>query len=222
MRILLVEDDTLLGDGIRAGLRQADFAVDWVQDGILGETALRTGTYAAVVLDLGLPRLSGLDLLRGLRARGDATPVLILTARDAVVDRVKGLDSGADDYLIKPFDLDELAARLRALIRRVQGSAAPLLRLHGVLLDPAQHRVEYHGEPVELTARQFTLLHELMLNAGRVLSREQLEQRVYPWGEELESNAIEVHVHHLRRKLAAELVRTVRGVGYLMPKEDHG
>jgi two-component system OmpR family response regulator/two-component system response regulator QseB len=147
--------------------------------------------------------------------------VLILTARDAVVDRVKGLDSGADDYLIKPFDLDELAARLRALIRRVQGSAAPLLRLHGVLLDPAQHRVEYHGEPVELTARQFTLLHELLLNAGRVLSREQLEQRVYPWGEELESNAIEVHVHHLRRKLAPELVRTVRGVGYLIPKEEH-
>jgi DNA-binding response OmpR family regulator len=221
MRILLVEDDTLLGDGIRAGLAQADFAVDWVQDGILGETALRTETYAAVVLDLSLPRLSGLDLLRRLRARGDATPVLILTARDAVVDRVKGLDSGADDYLIKPFDLDELGARLRALIRRVQGSAAPVLRLHGVLLDPAQHRVEYRGEPVELTARQFTLLHELMLNAGRVLSREQLENRVYPWGEELESNAIEVHVHHLRRKLAPELVRTVRGVGYLMPKEDH-
>jgi two-component system, OmpR family, response regulator len=221
MRILLVEDDTLLGDGIRAGLAQADFAVDWVQDGVLGETALKTEAYAAVVLDLGLPRLSGLDLLRGIRARGDATPVLILTARDAVVDRVKGLDSGADDYLIKPFDLDELAARLRALTRRVQGSAAPVLRLHGVLLDPAQHRVEYHGKPVELTARQFTLLHELMLNAGRVLSREQLEQRVYPWGEELESNAIEVHVHHLRRKLAPGLVRTVRGVGYLMPKVDH-
>jgi two-component system, OmpR family, response regulator len=221
MRILLIEDDTLLGDGIRAGLAQTDFAVDWVQDGVLGDTALRTETYAAVVLDLGLPRLSGLDLLRGIRARGDATPVLILTARDAVVDRVKGLDSGADDYLIKPFDLDELAARLRALIRRGQGSATPVLRLHGVLLDPARHCVEYHGEPVELTARQFTLLHELMLNAGRVLSREQLEQRVYPWGEELESNAIEVHVHHLRRKLAPELVRTVRGVGYLMPKEDH-
>jgi DNA-binding response OmpR family regulator len=221
MRILLIEDDTLLGDGIRAGLAQADFAVDWVQDGILGETALQTETYAAVVLDLGLPRLSGLELLRGIRTRGDATPVLILTARDAVGDRVKGLDSGADDYLIKPFDLDELAARLRALIRRGQGSAAPVLCLHGVLLDPAQHRVEYRGAPVELTARQFTLLHELMLNAGRVLSREQLEQRVYPWGEELESNAIEVHVHHLRRKLTPELVRTVRGVGYLMPKEDH-
>ena len=221
MRILLVEDDKLLGDGIRAGLTQADFAVDWVQDGILCDTALQTETYAAVVLDLGLPRLSGLELLRRLRARRDSTPVLILTARDAVGDRVKGLDSGADDYLIKPFDLHELAARLRALIRRGQGSTAPVLRLHGVLLDPAQHRVEYHGQPVELTARQFALLQELMLNAGRVLSREQLEQRVYPWGEELESNAIEVHVHHLRRKLAPELVRTVRGVGYLMRKEDH-
>jgi DNA-binding response OmpR family regulator len=221
MRILLVEDDTLLGDGIRAGLAQADFAVDWVQDGVLGDTALQTETYAAVVLDLGLPRLSGLDLLRGVRARGDATPVLILTARDAVGDRVKGLDSGADDYLIKPFDLNELAARLRSLIRRSLGNATPVLRLHGMLLDPAQHRIEYHGEPVELTARQFALLQELMLNAGRVLSREQLEQRLYPWGEELESNAIEVHVHHLRRKLAPELIRTVRGVGYLMPKENH-
>jgi len=221
MRILLVEDDKLLGDGIRVGLTQADFAVDWVQDGILGDTALQTEPYAAVVLDLGLPRLSGLDLLRRLRARSDATPVLILTARDAIGDRVKGLDSGADDYLVKPFDLDELAARLRALTRRSQGAASPVLRLHGVLLDPAQHRVEFHGEPVELTARQFALLHELMLNAGRVLSREQLEQRLYPWGEEVESNAIEVHVHHLRRKLAPELVRTVRGVGYLMPKEAH-
>lgn len=222
MRILLVEDDKLLGDGIRVGLTQADFAVDWVQDGVLGDTALQTEAYAAVVLDLGLPRLSGLDLLRRLRASGDATPVLILTARDAIGDRVKGLDNGADDYLVKPFDLDELAARLRALIRRAQGGASPVLRLHGVVLDPAQHRVEFHGEPVELTARQFALLHELMLNAGRVLSREQLEQRLYPWGEEVESNAIEVHVHHLRRKLAPELVRTVRGVGYLMPKEAHG
>jgi two-component system OmpR family response regulator/two-component system response regulator QseB len=222
MRILLVEDDKLLGDGIRAGLAQADYAVDWVQDGMLGDTALQTETYAAVVLDLGLPRLSGLELLRRLRGRGDTTPVLILTARDAVEDRVKGLDSGADDYLVKPFDLDELAARLRALIRRGQGGAAPVLRLHDVLLDPAEHRVEYHGRPVDLTARQFALLHELMLNAGRVLSREQLEQRLYAWGEEVESNAIEVHVHHLRRKLAPGLVRTVRGVGYLMPKQAHG
>lgn len=221
MRILLIEDDTLLGDGIRAGLTQAGFAVDWVPDGALGDSALQTGSYAAVVLDLGLPRLSGLDLLRRLRARADRVPVLILTARDAIDDRVKGLDSGADDYLVKPFDLDELAARLRALTRRGSGGAAPVLRLHGVELNPAEHRVQFRGNPVELTAREFSLLHELMLNTGRVLSREQLEQRVYAWGEEVESNAVEVHVHHLRRKLAPELVRTVRGVGYLMPKEDH-
>jgi two-component system OmpR family response regulator/two-component system response regulator QseB len=222
MRILLVEDDKLLGDGIRAGLTQASFAVDWVQDGALGDAALQTESYAAVVLDLGLPRLSGLELLRRLRARADPVPVLILTARDAIEDRVNGLDSGADDYLVKPFDLNELAARLRALIRRGQGEAAPVLLLHGLALNPAEHRVQFRGKRVELTAREFSLLHELMLNAGRVLSREQLEQRLYPWGEEVESNAVEVHVHHLRRKLAPELVRTVRGVGYLMPREDHG
>jgi two-component system OmpR family response regulator/two-component system response regulator QseB len=222
MRILLVEDDKLLGDGIRAGLTQAGFAVDWVPDGVLGDSALRNESYAAVVLDLGLPRLSGLDLLRRQRTRGNTVPVLILTARDAVEDRVKGLDSGADDYLVKPFDLDELAARLRALVRRGQGGAAPVLRLHGIELDPAEHRVQFRDRPVELTAREFSLLHEFMLNAGRVLSREQLEQRLYAWGAEVESNAVEVHVHHLRRKLAPELVRTVRGVGYLMPKETHG
>jgi two-component system OmpR family response regulator/two-component system response regulator QseB len=221
MRILLIEDDRLLGDGIQAGLRQAGFAVDWVQDGALGDTALQNETYAAVVLDLGLPRLSGLELLRRLRARGNAVPVLILTARDAVEDRVKGLDSGADDYVVKPFDLDELAARLRALTRRSQGAAAAVLRVNGLELHPAEHRVQYRGETVELTAREFSLLYELMLNAGRVLSREQLEQRLYAWGEEVESNAIEVHVHHLRRKLTPELVRTVRGVGYLMPRAAH-
>ena len=220
MRILLIEDDKLLGDGVRVGLTQAGFAVDWVQDGVLGDAALRTETYAAVVLDLGLPRLSGLELLRQLRARADAVPVLILTARDAVEDRVKGLDGGADDYLVKPFDLNELAARLRALVRRGQGEAGSVLALHGLVLDPAEHRVEFREKTVALTAREFALLHELMLNAGRVLSREQLEQRLYPWGEEVESNAVEVHVHHLRRKLVPELVRTVRGVGYMMPRQD--
>ena len=221
MRILLIEDDKLLGDGIQAGLAQAGFAVDWVQDGVLGDTALQTESYAAVVLDLGLPRLSGLDLLRRVRARGDAVPVLILTARDAIDDRVKGLDSGADDYVVKPFDLDELAARLRAVTRRGQGAASAVLRVNGIELDPAAHRVRFREKPVELSAREFSLLHELMLNAGRVLSREQLEQRLYAWGEEVESNAIEVHIHHLRRKLAAQLVRTVRGVGYLMPRGAH-
>lgn len=218
MRILLVEDDKLLGDGIQAGLTQAGFAVDWVQDGAQGAAALDTGSYASVVLDLGLPKLSGLELLRRLRAQGNLVPVLILTARDAIDDRVKGLDSGADDYVVKPFDLDELAARLRALTRRGQGEAAAILRVGGLELNPAEHRAQFRGKPIELTAREFALLHELMLNAGRVLSRAQLEQRLYAWGEEIESNAIEVHVHHLRRKLAPKLVRTIRGVGYMMPR----
>lgn len=222
MRILVIEDDRLLGDALQAGLAQRGFAVDWVQDGTQGEAALKTETYAAVVLDLGLPKLSGMELLRRARAAGNAVPVLILTARDTVDDRVKGLDSGADDYVVKPFDLDEIAARLRALTRRSRGEAAALLRVNGVELDPAEHRVRYRNKPVELTAREFALLHELMLHVGRVLSRQQLEQRLYAWGEEIESNAIEVHVHHLRRKLAPELVRTVRGVGYFLPRDEHG
>ena len=218
MRILLVEDDKLLGDGVQAGLGQSGYIVDWVRDGIAGELALKTGEYAAVVLDLGLPRLSGLELLERLRRGGNKVPVLILTARDRVEDRVKGLDGGADDYVLKPFDLPELAARLRALVRRASGEAASRLQVAGVELDPASRRVHFRGREIELSLREFAL-QELMLNAGRVLSREQLAQRLYSWGEEIESNAIEVHVHHLRRKLAPELVRTVRGVGYLMPRE---
>ncbi|MBE0620985.1 MAG: response regulator [Burkholderiales bacterium] len=219
MRLLLVEDDKLLGDGVQAGLIQSGFNVDWVRDGVAAELALRTGEYAGVVLDLGLPRLSGLELLERLRRANNKVPVLILTARDRVEDRIKGLDSGADDYLVKPFDLHELAARLRALVRRSRGEATPTLRVGDIELDPAARSVTFRGRPVELSAREFALLQELMLNAGRVLSREQLAQRLYAWGEEIESNAIEVHVHHLRRKLAPELLRTVRGVGYLMPRE---
>lgn len=222
MRVLLVEDDELLGDGIQTGLRQAGFAVDWVRDGIAGEIALRGEPYAAIMLDLGLPRLGGLELLHRARAAGNRVPVLILTARDALEDRVKGLDSGADDYLVKPFDLDELAARLRALIRRSRGEPSPVLKLGDLALDPATRHASFRGQPVDLSVREFALLHEFMLNAGRVLSREQLEERLYAWGEEIESNAIEVHVHHLRRKLAPELIRTVRGVGYLMPRQEHG
>jgi two-component system OmpR family response regulator/two-component system response regulator QseB len=222
MRILVVEDDRLLGDGIKAGLTQAGFAADWVQDGIAAELALKTGSHAAVVLDLGLPRLAGLDLVRRMRAAGNKTPVLILTARDAVEDRIKGLDSGADDYAVKPFDLHELAARLRALIRRSAGDAAPVLRVEEVELDPAARRVNFKDRPVELPAREYALLHALMLNAGRVLTREQLTEKLYAWGEELESNAIDVHIHHLRRKLAPNLIRTVRGVGYLMPRRPNG
>ncbi len=221
MRLLLVEDDPLLGDGIQAGLSQAGFAVDWVRDGVAGELALKTEPYAAVILDLGLPRLTGLELLERLRVAGNRAPVLILTARDAIADRIKGLDSGADDYLVKPFDLNELAARLRALIRRAQGQPAPIIRIGALALEAASHQVTFQGHPVDLSAREFALLHALMLNAGRVLSREQLERQLYAWGEEVESNAIEVHIHHLRRKLQPELIRTIRGVGYLLPREPH-
>jgi len=222
MRLLVVEDDPLLGDGMKAGLEQAGFAADWVRDGMAAELALKTGSHAAVLLDLGLPRLAGLELLQRMRSRGNKTPVLIVTARDAVEDRIKGLDGGADDYVVKPFDLHELAARLRALIRRSAGEAAPVLRVGQVDLDPSVHRARFNGKPVELPPREFALLHALMLSAGRVLTREQLSERLYAWGEEVESNAIDVHVHHLRRKLAPQLIRTVRGVGYLMPRRQDG
>lgn len=216
MRVLVVEDDPLLGDAIQAGLREMGHAVDWVRDGPAADVALRDEAYAAVVLDLGLPRRDGLEVLRAARARGARVPVLILTARDTVADRIGGLDAGADDYLVKPFDLGELAARLRALARRAAGRAAPRLTVAGVELDPAAHRVWYGGREVELSAREFALLHALMRHAGRVLSRAQIEEQLYAWGEEVESNAVEVHVHHLRRKLAPDLIVTVRGVGYLM------
>ena len=219
MRILLVEDDKLLGDGIRAGLAQGGFAVDWVEDGHDARLAMAGNRYDALVLDLALPRVDGMEVLRGLRSGRDDTPVLILTARDAVADRIAGLDAGADDYLTKPFDLAELQARLRALLRRAAGKAAPLLRHGALVLDPAAHTVNHGGRPVELSPREFAVLHELLRNAGRVLSRSQLESRVYGWGEEVESNAIEVFVHHLRRKLAPDLVRTIRGVGYMIPEE---
>jgi DNA-binding response OmpR family regulator len=222
MRVLLVEDDPLLGDGLRAGLGQAGFAVDWVRAGSDAVHALDAEAVAAVVLDLGLPDLSGFDVLRRLRARGNKVPVLILTARDAVDDRVKGLDGGADDYVVKPVDLAELAARLRALIRRAAGEAAPALRRGQLELDAAARRVVFRGQPVELSAREFALLHELMRSGGRVLSREQLEERLYSWGHEIESNAVEVHVHHLRRKLAPGVIRTIRGVGYVIPPEQDG
>jgi two-component system OmpR family response regulator/two-component system response regulator QseB len=219
MRILLVEDDRLLGDGIRAGLLQAGFAVDWAQDGRAAELALAGEAYDAVVLDLGLPRLSGMEVLARLRAARNPVPVLILTARDTVPDRIAGLDAGADDYLVKPFDLGELQARLRALIRRAGSQVEPVLT-HGELrLDPAARSVNWQSRPVELSAREFAVLHALLLNAGRVLSKSKLEEKLYGWGEEIESNAVEVFVHHLRRKLSPELIRTVRGVGYMIPKE---
>lgn len=223
MRILLVEDDALLGDAIQAGLKQSGYAVDWMKDGVSAEQALTTEPYAAVVLDLGLPRLSGLEVLHRLRSRNLQTnaqiPVLILTAMDAVDDRIKGLDTGADDYMVKPFDMGELAARLRALVRRASGKTDPLLQISGVKLDPAAHCVLYQDKSVELSAKEFALLHALMLNSGKVLSRAQLEEQLYAWGDEVESNTVEVHIHHLRRKLFPELIETIRGVGYLMPRD---
>lgn len=220
MHVLVVEDDELLGDALQAGLRDRGFAVDWVRDGIMADTALRTTEFSAVVLDLGLPRRSGLELLRGLRARGVQTPVLVLTARDAVEDRVAGLDGGADDYVVKPVAIVELAARLRALVRRAHGHGGDTLSVGDVTIDVGARRVTFRGREIELNAREFDLLREFMLNNGRVLTREQIENRLYEWDRTLESNAIEVFVHHLRRKLAPEVIRTIRGVGYLMPRDD--
>lgn len=214
MRVLLVEDDPMIGDSLRKGLRGEGFTVDWAQDGRDAELALETVDYALVLLDLGLPKKDGLSVLRGWRERGSTVPVLILTARDAVPDRVAGLDGGADDYLVKPFDLTELLARMRALLRRQAGRARDLIEIGALRLDPVARTVEYRGQPVQLSGREFALLHALVEAGNAVLSREQLEDRLYGWGEEVESNAVEVHVHNLRRKLSAQLIRTVRGVGY--------
>ncbi len=218
MRILLVEDDPLLGDGLRAGLHQLGFTVDWVRDGQAAERELRAASHDAAVLDLGLPLKDGMDALAAARAGGAALPVLVLTARDAVSERIRGLDLGADDYVLKPVDLHELAARLRALVRRAHGMAGQPLALDGMVLDAAKRLVTLDGEPVALSAREFDLLHALMLADGRVLSREQIEQRIYGWGQEVESNAVEVHIHHLRRKLRPALIQTVRGIGYAIAR----
>ncbi len=219
-RVLLVEDDALLGDGVKSALEDERHAVDWVRDGRLAREALANERFATVVLDLGLPRLDGLQVLRELRSRGDPTPVLILTARDTVEDRVRGLDSGADDYLVKPFALDELKARVRALARRATGRASNVVEGRGVKVDVEKRRVTCRGRPVELTPREYAMLVAMLSHAGRTFSRAQLEQEIYPWGQEVESNAIEVHVHHLRSKLFAELIRTVRGVGYVIEAGD--
>ncbi|PKO39526.1 MAG: DNA-binding response regulator [Betaproteobacteria bacterium HGW-Betaproteobacteria-6] len=218
MRILLVEDDPELGDGLTVGLRQAGFAVDWLRDGNSADQALQSESFDLVVLDLGLPRLSGMDVLSRARGRGLTVPILILTARDATGDKVSGLDAGADDYLVKPIDLDELSARIRALTRRSAGRAAPLLTHGELAIDLAAHRVTLAGQEIELSSREYSLLQMLLENAGRVLTRTQLEQSVYGWRDEPDSNALEVHIHHLRKKLGSDLIRTLRGVGYTIPK----
>ena len=218
MRLLLVEDDPMIGAGVQSGLRQEGYTVDWVRDGAAADLAVANGVYELILLDLGLPRKSGLDLLAGLRKKGHAMPVLVITARDSVADRVKGLDAGADDYLVKPFDLDELSARIRALQRRKAGRASPVIE-HGELsLNPATHEVMLNGAPVNLSAREFALLHALLEQPGVPLSRAKLEERLSGWDEEVESNTVEVYIHSLRRKLGAEWIRNVRGVGYRVPE----
>jgi two-component system response regulator QseB len=217
MRLLLAEDDPMIGQAVRAGLRQQGFAVDWVQDGGGAEHALEIGTYDLCLLDLGLPRKEGLQVLKDLRQRGSALPVVIMTARDAIADRVQGLDAGADDYVVKPFELSELGARIRAVLRRREGRASPVMEHLGVTLDSATHEVRRDGHDVQLSAREFSLLQALMEHPGRILSRAQIEERIYGWNEEVGSNVVEVHIHSLRRKLGADFVLNVRGVGYRVP-----
>ena len=214
MRLLLVEDDEMIAAAMQDGLRQGGYSVDWARDGREAELALAGTPYDLLLLDLGLPRKSGLEVLRAVRAQGDSVPVLIVTARDAISDRVEGLDAGADDYLVKPFDLDELSARVRALLRRRAGRAEPLLRHRSLTLNPATHEVTLEGKPLALSGREFALLQALLERPGALLSRSQLEEKVYGWGEEVESNTIEVYIHSLRRKLGPGFIRTVRGVGY--------
>ncbi len=216
MRVLLAEDDRQLSDGISEGLRQHGFQVDTTHDGVATEREAARGIYDALILDLGLPRLDGMEVLRKMRALGLSTPVLVLTARDAVAQRIQGLDLGADDYVVKPIEVAELAARLRALIRRAHGQSNEKIVVGDVELDPAARTVRVRDQEVPMTTREFDLLQALMLSAGRVLTRDVLEQRLYSWGYEVESNTIEVHIHHLRRKLGAGVIETVRGVGYII------
>jgi two-component system response regulator QseB len=213
---LLVEDDPMIGDSVRQGLAQDGFVVDWVRDGKAAELAVLNEVYEMVLLDLGLPRKEGLDVLKGLRTMGNSIPVMILTARDAVADRVKGLDAGADDYLVKPFDLDELAARIRALLRRRSGRAEPVIQVGNLSLNPATREVTLGGTPVVLSARELALLSALIDRPGAVLSREQLEEKIYGWDREVGSNTVEVHIHALRRKLGQDFIKNVRGVGYMV------
>ncbi|CAH2773459.1 MAG: Two-component system response regulator QseB [uncultured Caballeronia sp.] len=219
MRTLLVEDDRMIAKGVRKALRSDGFAVDWVQDGEAALTAVGGEPYDLMLLDLGLPKCDGLDVLKSLRAKGNALPVLIVTARDAIADRVKGLDAGADDYLVKPFDLDELGARMRALIRRHAGRGDSLVRHGALTLDPVGHQVTLEGNPIALSAREFALLEALMARPSAVLSKSQLEEKIYGWGEEIGSNTVEVYIHSLRKKFGPDLIRNVRGLGYMVSKE---
>jgi len=219
MRLLLVEDDAMVGESVRQGLRQDGFTVDWVRDGRAAELALSNEVYDLMLLDLGLPRKEGLDVLKSLRQKGKRIPVMIVTARDAVADRVRGLDAGADDYLVKPFDLDELAARVRAVLRRHSGRAEPLVVVGPLTLNPATREVTFNSQPVTLSAREYKLLEAFVDRPGAVYSREQLEEKLYGWDEEIGSNTVEVYIHGLRKKLAQDFIKNVRGVGYMIPRQ---
>jgi len=219
MRVLVVEDDRMIAKGLHTALRQDGYTVDGVGDGRSASEALRSSQFDLVLLDLGLPERDGLEVLRELRRRGDATPVIIVTARDDVKNRIEGLDAGADDYVIKPFDLDEVAARMRSVLRRAAGRGDPCIRHRGITLNPVSHAVERDGESVTLSAHEFAVLEALLQRPGAVLSRAQLEDRLYGWSDPIESNAIEVYVHGLRRKLGSDAIRTLRGVGYFVPKD---
>ncbi|MEH6497752.1 MAG: response regulator [Pseudoalteromonas distincta] len=219
MRLLLVEDDKSLGEGIMTALKAEGYTLDWLQDGASALHALSSEPFDLAILDLGLPRMDGLQVLKALRDRHHSVPVLILTARDGVHDRIAGLDAGADDYLPKPFDSAELKARLRALLRRSNGRAEPLINLRGVIVDPQNQQVTLEGKVVSLSRKEFVLLHELIAQPDRVLTRDRLEQVLYGWNEEVDSNTLEVHIHHLRRKLFPELIRTLRGVGYMIERQ---
>ncbi|OGT33727.1 MAG: DNA-binding response regulator [Gammaproteobacteria bacterium RBG_16_51_14] len=218
MRILLAEDDPILGDGIATGLREYGFTVNWLTDGKAIETALDSEKYEVLILDIGLPGKSGLEILENLRRKNNNLPVLILTARDTVHDRIRGLDTGADDYMIKPFDLNELAARIRALIRRHHGRVSPTLEHRNIVMDPAGFTVTLDNEPVRLTRREFLILKLLLENRGIVLTRNSMEESLYPWDEGISSNTIEVHIHHLRKKFGSDMIKTVREVGYTIEK----
>ncbi|MFZ2388060.1 MAG: response regulator [Polaromonas sp.] len=219
MRLLLVEDDTMIGEAVLQVLRAEHYAVDWVRDGAMADEALRSEQYDLVLLDLGLPKRDGLDVLRALRGRRDTVPVLVATARDAVGDRIAGLNAGADDYVVKPYDIDELLARVRALLRRSAGRGEPVFEHKGVSLNPATREARVNGQPVSLSAREWAVLEPLLARPGAVLSRAQLEEKLYSWKDEISSNAVEVYIHNVRKKLGSELIQTVRGLGYVVPKE---
>lgn len=220
MRLLLVEDDLMIGETVLDLLRAEGYAVDWVKDGEMADTVLQEQSYDLVLLDLGLPKCDGLTVLQRLRARKDRTPVLIATARDAVAQRVEGLDMGADDYIVKPYELDELLARIRALIRRAAGRAEPVYEHLGVSIDPVTREVHADGQPISLSAREWSVLQLLLARPGTVLSRRQLEEKIYSWRDDVSSNAVEVYIHGLRKKLGATLIQNVRGVGYMIPRGD--